>query len=859
MTTWRVPPVNGTIAAAWLLSAAAPMSLTAQAAADPVVTTNGSARVVAGPRFEAGWVHRLFLGDHWRDLWTLPVEVNVLDLAATGGGLAPTKVGGGQQTRSLRLAGGDGREYVFRLLDKNPTSLLPAELRGTVAERVVYDQFSASHPAGALVVPPILEAAGVLGPEPRLVVLPDDPALGEFRAEFGGRLGLFEERPTESDEELASFAGADNIIGSDNLFEKVQESADDRVHARQLLAARLIDILLGDWDRHRDQWRWARFNDSTPTIWHPIPRDRDQAFADFDGLLLALARNPAPQLVTFGPDYPYMVGLTWNGRELDRRFLAELERPVWDSTARALQAAITDAVIDDAVSRLPDAYRAASGAALAAALRQRRDRLPGAADRFYRVLAQEVEVHATDEADRLEVTRIDDDTTEVALFTPDDAQPYFRRRLSDRETNEVRIHLHGGDDRGVVRGPGATGTLVRVVGGEGRDALADSARGRTKFYDGPEPNEAGHVTGADVDRRPYREPKPTSPRALPPRDWGERWLPLGWAGAGPDLGVFLGAGVTRTKYGFRSQPFASRLQIRAGYSTGASTYRAELSYVRYRENSRTRHELLARASGIEIMRFHGFGNEIAAPGPSEFYRVTSDRYSLDPRITLGLGERASFSAGPTLVYTEDDRRSDRILGVLAPYGTGGFGQAGLRAELLLDGRDIPAAARRGVLFRVAGSVYPAVWDVEEIYGQLSGEAATYLSPALPLAPTLALRVGGQRVWGRYPYFDAAFIGDPATVRLGRQNRYGGDAAAFANAELRVRLGRIFVLVPGEIGVFGLGDVGRVFLEGESSDVWHTAVGGGLWVSFLGPANTVTATVAKSDERTGVYVGAGFGF
>jgi hypothetical protein len=51
----------------------------------------------------------------------------------------------------------------------------------------------------------------------------------------------------------------------------------------------------------------------------------------------------------------------------------------------------------------------------------------------------------------------------------------------------------------------------------------------------------------------------------------------------------------------------------------------------------------------------------------------------------------------------------------------------------------------------------------------------------------------------------------------------------------------------------------VFLEGESSDKWHSAFGGGLWLAYLDPANTISAAVAAGEERTGFYLQAGFGF
>ena len=110
--------------------------------------------------------------------------------------------------------------------------------------------------------------------------------------------------------------------------------------------------------------------------------------------------------------------------------------------------------------------------------------------------------------------------------------------------------------------------------------------------------------------------------------------------------------------------------------------------------------------------------------------------------------------------------------------------------------------------------------------------------------TLALRAGGRKIWGdRYPFFEAAFIGGPDTVRGLHRNRYAGDASAFGTAELRLRLGAVNLLVPVHVGVFGFGDIGRVWVDGETSEVWHTGMGGGLSFGFVRPENTVTVSVA----------------
>src|SRR5437899_3756322 len=433
--------------------------------------------VVAGAHYRAGWLHRLLLGAHYRDLWTTPIEVDVLDLSRFAGGVTPQSCGGRRQTKSLRLHGADGREYVVRSVDKDPTLALPPELRATFARDLIQDQISSAHPGGPLVVAPLLDAAGVLHAGPGVVRLPDDPRLAGFDCVRPGfRLGMIEERPTEPPDNDVGFAGAVELAGTKKLFEHLENSSRHRIDSRAFLAARLMDVLIGDWDRHQDQWRWARFDSAGVHWWRPIPRDRDQAFARLDGVLVWLTGFYWPQLIGFGDDYPSIWRLPFAGSVPDRRLLVDLERPVWDSVAKVLQARLPDSVIEAAVRRLPPAYYAKNGAALSRALRRRRGHLLQITDRYYALLAGVVEIHATDEADVAEVERLAGGRVTVRLSPRPGGEPYYRRRFDRRETEEVRLFLHGGDDRLVVRGSDGSGPLVRVVAGGGDAALVDSAR-----------------------------------------------------------------------------------------------------------------------------------------------------------------------------------------------------------------------------------------------------------------------------------------------------------------------------------------------------------------------------------------------
>ena len=813
-----------------------------------------------GAHYKASGLHRLILGTDYRDLWTVPTTVEVLDLGSTEGGLIALGRTGGQQSKTLKLGNPSGRQFFFRSIEKDPSKALPEELRGTVAGWVVQDQIKAANPMAPLVVARLLAATTILHNAPRAFVLPDDPRLGEFRAEFAGLMGFLEDRVGGSGPS-AHWHGAAEIIDSDTLFARVDRDPDDRVDAGAFLVARLFDVYIGDWDRHRDQWRWVRMDDSLPHRWLPVPIDRDQAFARFDGIALSIARQTLPKLVKFGSGYADMAGQTWNGRDLDRRFLAELDRSVWDSVGLALQAELTDSIIEDAVRALPPEHYAIAGSTLEARLKHRRDTLMEMVDRFYRMVSAQVDVHGTEQSDVASLERSADGAVTLALSraSGSSAGPYFERRFESGETREVRLFLGQGDDTATVSGGGG-GITVRILGDSGSDRLVDSATGGSnRFYDadGQSNRTAGRST--HIDRRPYIPPPNPDPHPIPPRDWGHRWQPLTWASFGPDIGLFVGGGRSLTTYGFRKYPFASRHRIRAGIATGPWTYRVDYLGEFHRENSRAELQLFAGASGIEVLRFHGFGNETSAKGDDTFYRITEDQYGIAPSLMLPLGARVTLLVGPTFKYVSTDNRSDRFLATLDPYGAGNFGELGARASMRLDTRNHRNAATRGATLELGGAIHPPWLDVRETFGEAHAEATVYLSPPAPLDPTLALRAGGKKLWGAYPFFDAAFIGDPSTVRLGRENRYAGDASAYGSAELRLALFRARLVLPTDFGVFGLADAGRVFRAGESSSTWHTATGGGIWLAFLNRSNTLSAAIAASDERTRVYLQAGFAY
>ena len=352
---------------------------------DSVVTTPGA-------EYDAGPVARVVAGDLHRRLWTIPITLPVLDLDTLGGGVRVEELTGGFQTMGARFRARNGLRYQFRSIVKDARATVPGPLRETDVSRVVNDQMAAQFPLAAMVVAELLEAAGAHVARPTPVVMPNSGRLGPYRPLLAGRVGWIQEFPDERDGGRPGFAGSTRIVDGEMIFDTLAEDPTYFVAPEAFLRLRLIDILVGDWDRHIDQWRWASFPDGDRTRWDPIPRDRDWAFHRSDGVAGTLSRIFLRRFVGFDGSYPPVDRLVETGAELDRRFLTTLGEEDFVRIAATLSTSVfSDSVLRRAVAVLPQPYGAEIGEGLLAALEQRRDGLIEVAREYHRHLARQVE------------------------------------------------------------------------------------------------------------------------------------------------------------------------------------------------------------------------------------------------------------------------------------------------------------------------------------------------------------------------------------------------------------------------------------------------------------------------------------
>ena len=853
--------------------------------------------IVPGERFRAGGFKRWIYGGDYRDLWTTPIEVAVLDLDNVGGGLTPLRTGGFGQSISLHFTGKDGRRYTVRSLDKDPSKRLLDELKGTIADDLIQDLTSAHLPTGSLVVDPLMEATGIFHTKHTLVVIPDDPRLKEFREEFAGLIGMLQEHPSEGVDNTPGFAGSQKISGTEKLWEHLEKTPRNRVDARAFLKARLMDFLINDRDRHQRQWRWARFPDGESYTWVPIPEDRDKAFIDLDGVVLAMVRRGLPKrLIIFDDKYPSLLGLTSSGWGLDRDLLVELDKAAWDSVVSEFCEELPDPVIEDAVRKLPQPYYEIVGETLAEALKSRRDALPQFASRYYALITRRPEIQATDKNEyvQCEHTPSGDLVVRIGLIAGSGEErkaPYFQRTFHRKETREVRIYLRGGDDRAEISGTKGH-IVVRIDGGSGDDTFTNASEAgasKTQFYDYRGENQFLISKGAKVDETAYKRPSSQDHYLRYAQDWGMETFTFPTITANPDLGLFVRFHNKRQYFGYRKDPFASRHDFNIGLATNGLE-----PFISYTGNFRhllpnLDADVHFKYSGIQLIRFNGPGNDTPLPEPSAHYKVEQSHFVFAPSLKFQTKEHdgemfrnskellrseLTIHLGPIIKYsyTSPDANEDRFIDSLDHqlYGTGSFGQVGASSEIMYDKRDDPVYTSRGFLVRGSGTVYPEAWNVVSTFCSIDGEVRTYLTAPIPTNPTLALRVGGKKVWGTFPFHESAFLGGPGFVDIGssdshlrgfRKNRFAGDTSLYGNAELRFVLAKIKLIVPGEFGLFIAADAGRVFYaeDPDDADKWHTGVGGGFWFSFLERKQTLSVAVVNGDDLMGVYLRAGFMF
>jgi hypothetical protein len=303
--------------------------------------------VPAGAEYKRSGLYKFLFGRNYRREWTTPVKLPVLYLDNVKGGLKPLEAGGSNQTKSLELLSGDNRVYTLRSVNKDLGKIIPRGFHGTFVEDFVTDQVSTSHPYGALGVPLLAEKAGLHHTNPVYYYLPPQAALDTFGDKYAGELYLLEEKPKKDwtgEEDMGNFKKFEDI---EDMQKKLLGNNKNQVNQQMFAKQRLLDMLIGDWDRHSDQFKWGDADESDNGFYKPVPTDRDQVFFKFNGIIIRYIILTAG--IKFLKSYDdHITNVKTYGfllRSMDRWMTNKLVESDWVRAATELKQALTDSVI----------------------------------------------------------------------------------------------------------------------------------------------------------------------------------------------------------------------------------------------------------------------------------------------------------------------------------------------------------------------------------------------------------------------------------------------------------------------------------------------------------------------------------
>lgn len=839
-------------------------------------------KVAAGVQYDASKIHRFFAGDLWRDLWVQEFNIPILDLENFAGGLTPLKAGGGMQTKSLHLMGADGKRYKFRTLDKDPSRSLPPEFKESLVADAMKDQVPVQNPVSAIIVAGLMNAVYILNAEPALYLMPDSDILQEFRKDFANLPGTIEENPDDYDDDSLNFAGSQKISSTIKLFERLEKDNDEQVDQCEFLKARLFDIFVGDRDRHSGQWNWAGFKEGKNRKWVPIPKDRDYAFPLYNGVIPKIMTLVVTSMVHFDYEMPMMFDITWSGRHLDRRFLGTLDKRKWDSVAVFMKNRLTDNVIEQSVQKIPQELFDLSGDEIINKLKSRRDNLLDAAEEYYGLIMRYADVYGSDKKEFAEIKRIDNNSTLVRLYkrskSNEKTELIIEKTYDHQYTKELRIHLLGDDDKVVITGEVENGIKIIVDGGDGADELIDSSivKGKlfgflpvnhsltkTLFFDSGIKTVFETGSSTKVNTRPWKTYLTTAEKYEPEiEDRFRDFMLLFPFEINSDNGLIYGLGGRWNFYDFRVEPYSYQLSISGAHSIKSQAFEfiAEGDFNKIIEGANF--NLQVKATGLEINKFYGFGNETLYNeklDDEEFYNIDQRKYSIKGIFTFPLTKLFDFSVGLSAEHTDIKEKDNSLMDVLEVNAPGTNKNLSFLSQLTFDSRDNFYSPHSGFYLKVSAEQFPISLANEFDFGFSSFEGRAYFSGKTFTHTTLAIKLFGKYVWGDYPFYKAANIGGHSSLRRFAKNRFSGDAATAIQTELRFLLGTVTLFIPGQIGINVFGDTGRVFLTDHKSNKWHFSQGGGLWFSILNRTIVFSLNAANSPEGQSYYLNIGQSF
>jgi hypothetical protein len=837
-----------------------------------------SASIYSDKEVTKGKFYQSIWGKRYRKYYGTKVAAKNVNLDTLFGGLKPVRKGGGHQSKSLRLEDKNGREYVMRALRKNAVQYLQAvafknqyiddQFNNTYSEGLLLDVFTGSHPYAPFTVATMAKSIDVLHTKPQLFYIPKQKALAHFNNEFGDELYMIEERAASGHGNKSNFGFSNKVISTNDLLKKLTKNTDSKIDEEAYIKARLFDMLLGDWDRHEDQWRWAAFKNGKTTLYKPIPRDRDQVFSIMaDGFLLNIITKSIPALRLMQSYDEELANTKWFNLEpypLDVALINQATKNSWNAQVAYIQKNLTDVVIEEAFTNFPKEVTDKTISDIKRKLKGRIKNLQKTSDEYFKHINNFSVIKGTNKSDLFEIERLKNGITEIRGYRLKGGKKrelFHQKKYKKDLTKEIWIY--GLDDKDVfnVFGEKSDVIKVRIIGGQNNDTYNITNGKSVTIYDYKSKKNTFKTNKGiqkltdkyDINVYDYKKLKYNTTEMLPS------------IGLNPDDGVNLGLTTTFTNFGFERNPFTSQYTIATSYYFATKGFDINLKseFANVIENWNLGLEATFTSPNYSV-NFFGFGNETTNPYfinkntfDEDYNRVKIRKTEFSPYLIWRGELGGNFKIGLNYQSIDIEKTAGRYIATTTLANKNTFW--GAEAHYNFENQDNKAFPTLGM---------KADFKIGYTSNAKNNANFSYFIPSLSFDYKLissgqlvfATKVKGHLNFGNgFEFYQAASIGANDGLRGYRNQRFTGKNSFYQKSDIRLNLRKIKTgLLPLHIGLYTGFDYGRVWLENDIPTTWNSSFGGGV---FINGADMISANIGvfKGKENTRISFSLGFNF
>ncbi len=792
-------------------------------------------------------------GEHYRKLYSVPITVPAVTLHTLRGGVKLVEQAADfqglllennqQQLCLLKPLGG----YTTFIESKFFQEVYSKKaFKNTYLDQFIGDGYTIINPYTFISADYLARSAGLSSNNSRIFYLPEHSTKDTVAD------GTPIANKLVSVIDVPNFNIRPNILLTEDLLDTIQANKIYQVNQELYIRERLLDMLIGDWNKIPENWNWQAQPQGDSILYTPIVIDRNHAFTKVDGLLFKqMLRVLGLSFITnYDSSVKNIRKENKLGFTLDMALASQSDASVWMEQAQFIRRTLTDSVIDKAFSQLPKGIDDKTIKRISTTVKERRDKLEEIANRYFTVLQRTPVITGTNRSDHFVIDRQNPDSLFIRIYDKETGQLVFDRKYSRKKTKEIWLYGLEGDDRFEVTGEAKKEMPVFLISGKGDNSYLMDPGHHIRIYEYKSKKDAldtvPHATKVfsdipEIHRYDYNKIKYHQISFTP------------WGIYDSDKGFSLGTFFTYTMYGFKRAPFTYQHRIGYNYIQGFMYQGVFPSY----DGKKSFNIDATISSRRDFYNFFGFGNNTDGykDEKKNYNRVHIRQFKLSPSFHLDLKEKESLVVQTSLEMFKAKKTDDRFINAYYPEGHRIF-----KTSYFLDLGAIYQTEKEICSFipKLGGSL-AAGWKMNMKdasrnfpYAQASVELNVKITDRLTWATQAKSKVLFNN---KYEFYQAA----STELRGYRDNRFIGKQSFYQYSDIRLDMGRLKnPFTPLKYGVFAGFDYGRVWYPGEESKKWHTSYGGGLWLTLINKITTKYSCFGSTDSFRFMFeLGLGF--